>query len=71
MTTRDGYLELRMDAHVTHDLAYRSGMIQSWNLLCFKGGHIEVSVQLPGSGAISGLWYVEICDRYRTLLTNV
>lgn len=56
VTTTGGYLELRMDAHVTHGLDYRSGMVQSWNLLCFKGGLIEVSVQLPGSGSAAGLW---------------
>lgn len=56
VTTQDGYLELRMDAYENHGMAYRSGMIQSWNKLCFKGGMIEVSVQLPGSGSVSGLW---------------
>lgn len=56
VTTRDGYLELRLDAFKNHDMNYRSGMIQSWNMLCFKGGMIEVSVQMPGSGTGSGLW---------------
>lgn len=34
VTTSGGYLELRLDAFPTHDLQYRSGMVQSWNLLC-------------------------------------
>ncbi|KAG2522940.1 hypothetical protein BBO99_00004246 [Phytophthora kernoviae] len=28
---------------------YRSGMVQSWNKLCFQGGMIEVRAQLPGA----------------------
>ncbi|CCG85039.1 protein of unknown function [Taphrina deformans PYCC 5710] len=56
VTTRGGYLELRMDAFRNHDLNYRSGMIQSWNMLCFKGGMLEVSVEMPGAGSSSGLW---------------
>lgn len=31
-----------------HNLTYRSGMLQSWNKLCFSSGYIEVSVSLPG-----------------------
>ena len=56
VTTTGGYLELRLDAFVNHGLNYRSGMVQSWNKLCFKGGLIEVSLQLPGAGDVSGLW---------------
>lgn len=31
-------------------------MLQSWNKLCYKGGHLEASISLAGSGEVSGLW---------------
>jgi hypothetical protein len=31
-----------------HGLQYRSGMLQSWNKFCFRGGYFEVRVVLPG-----------------------
>lgn len=31
-------------------------MVQSWNKLCFKGGRLEASISLPGSGEIEGYW---------------
>ena len=55
-TTADGTLTLRMDAFQTHALNYRSGMLNSWNQACFKGGALEISVSLPGPGGASGLW---------------
>ncbi|KAL6719929.1 beta-glucan synthesis-associated protein [Lecanora helva] len=60
-TTVDGTLRIRMDAFQNHGLNYRSGMLNSWNQLCFKGGALEISVSLPGAGGthgggISGLW---------------
>lgn len=55
-TTRDGVLELRFDAFKNHGLNYRSGMVQSWNRFCFKGGFIEASISLPGRGDIVGFW---------------
>ncbi|KAI9042891.1 SKN1/KRE6 family beta-glucan synthesis-associated protein [Aspergillus affinis] len=56
VTTRDGVLELRFDAFKNHELKYRSGMVQSWNKLCFTGGRLEASISLPGSGDVSGFW---------------
>ncbi|OBA24244.1 beta-glucan synthesis-associated [Metschnikowia bicuspidata var. bicuspidata NRRL YB-4993] len=56
VTTANGTLVLRMDAYENHDLYYRSGMVQSWNKLCFLQGMIVVSALLPGYGNISGLW---------------
>ncbi|KAF3922140.1 hypothetical protein ABW21_db0200002 [Orbilia brochopaga] len=56
VTTRDGVLEITFDAWKTHDLSYRSGMLQSWNKLCFSGGIIEASVSMPGSGDTIGFW---------------
>lgn len=55
-TTEDGYLALRFDAFQNHNLNYRSGMLQSWNKMCFKGGYLEASISLPGAGDVSGMW---------------
>ncbi|RAH41939.1 SKN1/KRE6 family beta-glucan synthesis-associated protein [Aspergillus brunneoviolaceus CBS 621.78] len=56
VTTRDGNLEIRFDAFANHNVSYRSGMMQSWNKLCFSGGRLEASISLPGSGDVSGFW---------------
>lgn len=56
VTTYDGTLVLQMDAFFNHNVNYRSGMLNSWNQICFKGGALEVSVSLPGPGGASGLW---------------
>ena len=56
VTTWDGALELRLDQFPNHGLDYRSGMLNSWNQLCFKGGRFEVSVSLPGPAGVMGLW---------------
>lgn len=56
VTTSKGALVLRMDAIKNHDLLYRSGMVQSWNRLCFTQGMILISAQLPNYGNVSGLW---------------
>lgn len=54
VTTRNGTLQLRMDETWNHDLKYRSGMLNSWNQLCFKGGVFEVSVSLAGPAGVPG-----------------
>lgn len=56
VTTKDGVLELRFDNFTNHDLKYRSGMVQSWNKMCFRGGRLEASISLPGDGEVSGFW---------------
>lgn len=56
VTTADGVLELRFDAFQNHNLNYRSGMIQTWNKLCMKGGRLEASISLPGRGDTVGFW---------------
>ncbi|KAK6346802.1 hypothetical protein TWF696_006910 [Orbilia brochopaga] len=56
VTTAAGTLRLKLDAWKNHDLNYRSGMLQSWNKLCFKGGVLEVSASLPAPGGKLGLW---------------
>ncbi|EMC95086.1 glycoside hydrolase family 16 protein [Baudoinia panamericana UAMH 10762] len=56
VTTGDGTLQIRFDAFRNHNLNYRSGMLQSWNMLCFKGGYMEASISLPGRGDTIGFW---------------
>lgn len=56
VTTRNGVLELRFEQSRNHDLNYRSGMVQSWNKLCFTGGRLEASASMPGRGDVSGFW---------------
>jgi beta-glucanase (GH16 family) len=56
VSTANGTLNLQFDAFQSHNLNYRSGMVQSWNKLCYKGGRIEASISLPGRGDIQGFW---------------
>ena len=56
ITTGNGTLNIRFDAFMNHNLNYRSGMLQSWNKLCFKGGYMEASISLPGRGDTMGFW---------------
>lgn len=56
VTTSQGTANLRMDAFKNHNLYYRSGMLHSWNRLCFTQGFMEVSVKLPNYGNVTGLW---------------
>jgi beta-glucanase (GH16 family) len=56
VTTYGGTLQLRLDQFPNHGLQYRSGMLNSWNQLCFKGGVFEISVSLAGPSGIPGLW---------------
>ena len=52
ITTTNGSLIITMDAvediTLNHMLPYKSGMLQSWNKVCFTSGYIEVSITLPG-----------------------
>ncbi|KAH3908676.1 hypothetical protein HBI56_074440 [Parastagonospora nodorum] len=54
--TQNGTLVFEFARHDNHGLKYRSGMVQSWNKLCYKGGHLEASISLPGKGNVSGFW---------------
>ncbi|SCU88429.1 LANO_0D02080g1_1 [Lachancea nothofagi CBS 11611] len=56
VTTANGTLKLRLDAYKNHGLYYRSGMVQSWNKMCFTQGYIEASANLPNYGRVMGLW---------------
>ncbi|GAA5962832.1 hypothetical protein JCM3765_001538 [Sporobolomyces pararoseus] len=56
VTTKDGNLEITLTQEPTHDLNFRSGMLQSWNKFCFTGGYIEVNLSLPGTPTAQGYW---------------
>ena len=56
VTTGNGTLQLRLDEFSNHNLPYQSGMLNSWNQLCFKGGVFEVSLSLAGPAGVPGLW---------------
>ncbi|KAI5842865.1 beta-glucan synthesis-associated [Tricharina praecox] len=56
ITTANGTLQIKMQAIPNHNLDYRSGMLQSWNKMCFKGGVMEVSASLAGPAGVPGLW---------------
>jgi beta-glucanase (GH16 family) len=56
VTTANGTLQLKLDALPNHNLQYQSGMLNSWNQLCFKGGVFEVSLSLAGPSGVPGLW---------------
>ncbi len=56
ITTRGGALQITLSQYVSHNLNFRSGMLQSWNQFCFTGGIMVASVKLPGANNIGGLW---------------
>ncbi|TFK40642.1 glycoside hydrolase family 16 protein [Crucibulum laeve] len=56
ITTKDGKLTITMVEKQNHGLNFESGMLTSWNKLCFTTGYIEVSISLPGSVTAPGLW---------------
>lgn len=41
VTTKDGSLVITMIEQQNHELNFQSGMLQSWNKLCFSSGYIE------------------------------
>jgi beta-glucanase (GH16 family) len=55
--THDGYLDITMTEQPIHGLNFMSGMLQTWNKLCFNGGaYFEVSMSMPGNPRASGYW---------------
>ncbi|WVQ84130.1 hypothetical protein IAT38_006277 [Cryptococcus sp. DSM 104549] len=55
--TEDGNLVLTMTQEPIHDLNFKSGMLQSWNKLCFnKNAYFEASISLPGVTSVGGFW---------------
>ncbi|KAG8214648.1 glycoside hydrolase family 16 protein [Butyriboletus roseoflavus] len=56
VTTKDGKLVVTITEQPINNLNFMSGMITSWNKLCFTTGYLEVSVSLPGSSQSPGFW---------------
>lgn len=57
ITTENGSLKISMDAFKKNGMDYISGMLQSWNQLCFnKNAMVEVSVKMPGNASSKGFW---------------
>ncbi|KAG4430347.1 hypothetical protein IFR05_014166 [Cadophora sp. M221] len=56
VTTANGTLQLKLDRFPNNGLDFRSGMLHSWNQLCFKGGILEISVSIAGPAGVAGLW---------------
>jgi beta-glucanase (GH16 family) len=57
ITTANGNLVITMTQEPINDLNFKSGMLQSWNQICFQySAYIEVSVSLPGTPEIGGFW---------------
>ena len=56
-TTKGGKLEITLSEQPIHNLNFRSGMLQTWNKLCFNGGfYVEISASMPGDTVASGMW---------------
>ncbi|KAF0493075.1 glycoside hydrolase family 16 protein [Gigaspora margarita] len=56
ITTKDGKLQITIINEIIHESNYTSGMLQSWNKICFQGVILEVSASLPGDGKTQGFW---------------
>lgn len=56
VNTTGGALVLTMTDIPAHNLNFQSGMVQSWNKLCFQGGYIEFSIIQPGTEETQGYW---------------
>ena len=56
-TTRDGNLVITITQEDIGGLNFKSGMLQSWNKLCFQYNfYVEVNVRYPGTPDITGFW---------------
>ncbi|KIY45188.1 glycoside hydrolase family 16 protein [Fistulina hepatica ATCC 64428] len=56
MTTKNGKLQITITEELTHNLNFKSGMLQSWNKICFLTGYLEVSISMPGTPKAPGFW---------------
>ncbi|GAA6029982.1 hypothetical protein JCM8097_009200 [Rhodosporidiobolus ruineniae] len=56
ITTKDGNLVIELSQEPWRGLNFRSGMLSSWNKLCFTGGYLEVMISLPGEPDAQGYW---------------
>ncbi|KAG9315728.1 glycoside hydrolase family 16 protein [Chiua virens] len=56
VTTKNGKLVITISEQPINNLNFMSGMLTSWNKLCFTTGYLEVSLSLPGSSQGPGFW---------------
>lgn len=56
VTTSGGKLVITITEKANHDLNFQSGMLTSWNKMCFNTGYVEMSISMPGSPTAPGLW---------------
>jgi beta-glucanase (GH16 family) len=56
VTTQDGKLVITITEQPINNLNFMSGMLTSWNKLCFTTGYLEVSLSLPGTSQSPGFW---------------
>ncbi|RKP08189.1 beta-glucan synthesis-associated, partial [Thamnocephalis sphaerospora] len=56
VTTKDGSMQILVEKKRHGNQEYMSGMVQTWNKFCFRGGYIEVRVSLPGVATVPALW---------------
>jgi len=56
VNTTGGNLVIALEEIPTHNLNFRSGMLQSWNKFCYQGGYIEFDMLQPGSPDTMGYW---------------
>ncbi|OAX42120.1 glycoside hydrolase family 16 protein [Rhizopogon vinicolor AM-OR11-026] len=56
ITTQDGSLVITITERPINNLNFMSGMVTTWNKLCFTTGYIEVNVSMPGTPKGPGFW---------------
>ncbi|GAA5976460.1 hypothetical protein JCM10908_005507 [Rhodotorula pacifica] len=54
--TEGGDMVITMTQEPWNGLNFKSGMVQSWNKMCFTGGYVEFNVSLPGQPTAQGFW---------------
>ncbi len=54
VNTTGGALVISVEERETNNKNFRSGMVQSWNKVCFQGAYYEISARLPGSHTVPG-----------------
>ncbi|KAK0544673.1 beta-glucan synthesis-associated protein [Tilletia horrida] len=56
INTTGGALNIAFEPMEIHNLNFRSGMLQSWNKMCFQGAYIEIAMMQPGTSQQQGFW---------------
>ncbi|KAG1906505.1 glycoside hydrolase family 16 protein [Suillus fuscotomentosus] len=56
ITTQGGNMVITMSEQPINNLNFMSGMVTTWNKICFTTGYIEVNVSMPGTPLAPGFW---------------